>query len=83
MNLIIGSDVLRRAPVDDATDRGFVDAHAEGHGGDDHRYLPVHEVLLNRAPLAVLQARVVGFAGKPFLAKLLNEIEGVGERVVT
>jgi hypothetical protein len=60
--LIVGGNVLWRAPVNDSTNRGFVDAHAEGDSGNDDRYFSVHEIFLDRTALAILQTGMVGFA---------------------
>ena len=47
----------------DASDRRFVDAHAEGDCCNDDSDLAVHKILLNLTPLTVFEPRVVGFAG--------------------
>ena len=44
--LIIGFQRVGQTKVDDKADVGFVDAHAEGNGGDDHTHVATHEAIL-------------------------------------
>ena len=57
--------------VDDKTHIGFVDAHAEGDGGDDDRRLIVGEVALVRQPRRVIQPGVIG-QGAPTIGRQLR-----------
>ena len=58
--LVVGLDAARHVVVDHRADVVFVDAHAEGVRGGDHRHLAPHETVLGGLPFRQFQARVVG-----------------------
>ena len=57
-------------------DVAFVDAHAEGNGGDDAVQLPAHELTLDAFALIVGQTGVIGAGADPVLIQVLGDVLG-------
>ena len=58
--LVVGLDGAGEGDVDDGADVGFVDAHAEGDGGDDDLELAGLEVALDAVASGGVEAGVIG-----------------------
>ena len=58
--LVVGFDAAGKRGVDDGADVGFVDAHAEGDGGDDDLELAGEEVALDAFAHAGFETGVIG-----------------------
>ena len=76
--LVIGLDGFRQVGMDDITDVGLVDAHAEGDGGADHHAVLALEAVLGQAAVVGVHAGVVVQRAVAGLAQRLGEALGPG-----
>ena len=69
-------DRLGQIKMHHIADVAFVDAHAEGNGGDDAVQLPAHELTLDAFALIVGQTGVIGAGADPVLIQVLGDVLG-------
>ena len=66
--------------MDDEADVGFVYAHAEGDGGDDHTSIAAHEAVLVRRPESRFESGVIGDRTYAVVAEYPGQVLGIAAR---
>ncbi len=74
--LPVGLDRARGVGVDDEADVGLVDAHAEGDGGDHHRFVLVEEPVEAVAAERLVEPGVIGARREAVAGEALGQLLG-------